>query len=63
MPGVIDLWDMLIVYLFELHSTEKSKRDPSKKKNLKKLEFIEKFLLSNKRECAYTHVIVPSILN
>ncbi|MBA7514003.1 hypothetical protein ES705_06021 [subsurface metagenome] len=32
MPGVIDLWDLLLVYLFELRKTEKSKRNPSKKK-------------------------------
>jgi hypothetical protein len=33
MPGVIELWDMLIVYLFELRSTEKSKRNKLEKRD------------------------------
>ena len=32
MPGVIDPWDLLVVYLFELRNAEKSKSKPSKKK-------------------------------
>ncbi len=35
MPGVIDLWDLLIIYLFELPNAEKSKPNPSKKKKIK----------------------------
>lgn len=31
MPRAIDPWDLL-VYFFELRNTEKSKRNPSKKK-------------------------------
>ena len=32
MPGVIDPYDFLIIYLFELRKTEKRKRNLSKKK-------------------------------
>ena len=33
MPGVIDPYDLLAVYLFELREIEKNKRNPSKKKS------------------------------
>ena len=37
MPGVIDLWDLLPIYLFEIRNTEKRKRNPSKREiNLEK---------------------------
>ena len=32
MPGVIDPYDLLFAYFFELRNAEKSKRNPSKKK-------------------------------
>lgn len=35
MPGTIDPWDLLIVYLFELRSIEKSKHNPLEKKKIK----------------------------
>ena len=36
MPGVIDPWDLLLFYFFELRKTEKNKRNPSKKKKSQK---------------------------
>ena len=47
MPGVIDPWDILFVYFFELRNTEKSKRNPSEKKikSRKKLNTIKNLWL------------------